>query len=160
MSRRWLPDNRPISCFAGKGFSRRMQFTLSGRLIEMPKRSGGPNKSEAIRSYLEAHPEAKPKEIVEALKAQGIDVTPAFVSTIKSKSGVGGGGGRKKRARRKTAAAAPQAAPAAARAPRGGAAESETVSVASLVKAKQLIDDAGGIEKAKAALAALEKISR
>lgn len=129
----------------------------------MPKRSGGPNKSEAIRKYLEANPEAKPKEIVEALKPEGIEVTPAFVSTIKTKSGAAGGGGRKKRGRRKVAAAAaPEAAPAGAAAPRKRAAAraSDQVSVASLMKAKQLVDDAGGVENAKAALSALEKVMR
>ncbi|MGV3485606.1 MAG: hypothetical protein ACO1RT_14415, partial [Planctomycetaceae bacterium] len=52
----------------------------------MAKKSGGPNKSQAIRDYYAAHPNAKPKEISAELKKAGIDVTPAFISTIRSTS--------------------------------------------------------------------------
>lgn len=44
-----------------------------------------PNKSAEIRAYAAANPEAKGRAIVEALKARGIEVTPAFVSAILSK---------------------------------------------------------------------------
>lgn len=44
-----------------------------------------PSKSDSIRAYLEQHPEAKPKEIAEALTAQlGKLVSPGLVSTTKS----------------------------------------------------------------------------
>lgn len=146
----------------------------------MAKRSGGPNKSAAIRDYLESNPNAKPKEIVEHLQSKGMDVTPAFVSTIKSKllsSGQlsagggsaaapaptkrrgrpkGAGAARKKvtrRGRAPKAAAAKTAAPAAAKAPAG------SVSVDGIVLAKKLADQLGGVDKARAALAALEKIT-
>ena len=52
----------------------------------MAKKTNGPNKSQAIRDYYAANPEAKPKQVVEALAAQGVDVSAAFVSTIKSTS--------------------------------------------------------------------------
>lgn len=44
------------------------------------------NKSETIRSYLKAHPKAKPTEIVQALNEQGVEVTPQFVSTVKTQA--------------------------------------------------------------------------
>lgn len=43
------------------------------------------NKSAAIREYLMVHKGAMPKEIVPALKAKGIDVSPQMVSLIKAK---------------------------------------------------------------------------
>ena len=43
------------------------------------------NKSAAIRDYLKAHKGAMPKEIVPAMKAKGIDVSPQMVSMIKAK---------------------------------------------------------------------------
>jgi len=44
------------------------------------------NKSAAIRDYLSASPEAKPKEIVAALSAKGINVSPNMVSIVKAKT--------------------------------------------------------------------------
>jgi len=43
----------------------------------------GPNKSESTRKYVAAHPTAKPKEIVDGLKAEGIDISLALASKIK-----------------------------------------------------------------------------
>lgn len=146
----------------------------------MAKRSGGPNKSAAIRDYLETNADAKPKEIVEHLKSQGMDVTPAFVSTIKSKllssgqisAGSGGGAAKtaakatKRRGRPKGAAKkatrrgrAPKAAAPAATAAPAGRAASGNVSIDGIVLAKKLADQLGGVDKARAALAALEKIT-
>lgn len=49
-------------------------------------------KSQAVREYLKEHRKAGPKEIVDALKAQGIEVTPTLVSNIKyGKRGTGKG---------------------------------------------------------------------
>jgi hypothetical protein len=44
------------------------------------------NKSAAIRDYLSSHRDAKPKEVVAALKEQGIDVSPNVVSIVKAKT--------------------------------------------------------------------------
>ena len=44
------------------------------------------NKSAAIREYLAANPEAKPKEIVAALADKGITVSPNMVSIVKAKT--------------------------------------------------------------------------
>jgi hypothetical protein len=42
------------------------------------------NKTAAVKEYLAKHPTAGPSEVSDALKKQDIDVTPAYVSTIKS----------------------------------------------------------------------------
>ena len=129
----------------------------------MAKKSGGPNKSAAIRDYVQANPDAKPKEIVDALSSQGVAVSPAFVSTIKSKLTSGGGGGRtKKRAkagRPKGSVTKKRVAEPAPRAARTGGRGGD-VSVASLLKAKKLAEELGGVAKAKATLEALEKITQ
>lgn len=56
------------------------------------------NKSAAVREYLKEHKQAKPKEVVAALKEQRIDVSPNMVSMIRAQSKV-------KRAVRKAAEA-------------------------------------------------------
>lgn len=125
----------------------------------MAKRSSGPNKSAAIREYLDKNPEAKPREIVDALKAQGVDVTPAFVSTIKSKSG-GAAAPKKRRGRPARAASAPRTQRATSQPAAGRAASAnDKVSVDSLIRAKKLAQELGGVDKARAALSALEKIT-
>jgi hypothetical protein len=43
------------------------------------------NKSQAVRDYLAGHPEAMPKEVMEALAKDGIKVSRVHVSTVKSK---------------------------------------------------------------------------
>lgn len=62
----------------------------------------GKNKSQAIRDYIAQNADAKPSQIAEALKEQGIEVTAQFVSTIKSnalrkegKTGARGNRGRR-----------------------------------------------------------------
>jgi hypothetical protein len=46
------------------------------------------NKSAAVREYLDSHKDAKPKEIVAALKEKGIDISPNMVSIVKAKAKV------------------------------------------------------------------------
>lgn len=48
------------------------------------KAAGGVNKSEIIRAYKSENPNAKPKEIVEAMAAAGVTVTAQTVSTVLS----------------------------------------------------------------------------
>lgn len=45
-------------------------------------------KSEAIRTYLKANNSAMPKQVVAALKEQGISVSPNMVSIIRAQAGV------------------------------------------------------------------------
>jgi len=104
----------------------------------MAKKRGGTNLSAEIRKYAEANPKAKPKAVAEGLAATGVKVTPIYVSTILSnmrrKSGKGKRRGRK--------AGRPAASDAHA----------------SLILAKKLADQMGGVSKARAALDTLARI--
>lgn len=119
----------------------------------MAKKSGGPNKSQAIRDYYSAHPNAKPKEISLELKKAGIDVTPAFISTIRStsmgkkKKTVKATSGRRASTSRATAA---KAAPSKA---------SRAISIDNLIKTKSLVKELGGIDNVMATLSALKRLS-
>ena len=97
------------------------------------------NKSEAIRNYLAAQPNATPNEIVAGLKQQGITVSPGLASNVKYTSG------------------RPRKGPKR----RGRPAKTESngaLSVSDLVEAKKLADQLGGIEQARQALATLEEL--
>ncbi len=98
------------------------------------------NKSQAIRDAVKDNPKAGPTEIAQIVSKRGIKVTPTFVSTVKTMA--------KKRKRRAKRKAAPVAKPAV----------SDKVSLSTLVQAKKLADQMGGVEKAKDALAALAKL--
>jgi len=118
----------------------------------MAKKSAGPNKSQAIRDYYAAHPSAKPKEIAAELKKQGVDVTPAFISTIRSTTM------KKKKKTTKTASVKPASVKSAAKSP-VKATGSVALSIESLLKAKGLVKELGGIENAMATLSALKRLA-
>jgi hypothetical protein len=101
------------------------------------KAAAGPNKSAAIRDYKKHHRKARPKEVAEALNKEGLQVSAAFVSTVLSNA---------KRRRRKGR--------------RGDARKGGRSGDAytTLVQAKKLSDQMGGIDKARAALDALARI--
>ena len=99
------------------------------------------NKSQAIRDYITANPKAKPKDVVTALSEQGVTVTPAFVSTLRSNDKRKGRKGPGRRGR-----------------PAGSTKSASSVGIDSLVQAKKLIDKMGGINQARQALDALSKI--
>jgi len=103
------------------------------------------NKSQAVRDYLKSHRRAKPAAVSEALKAEGIDVSPQAVSTVKSNMKKKKGGKRRSAGGRK----------AASRKTSGGG---DTISVSALLDAKRLVDKLGSVEKAKTALDALGKL--
>lgn len=121
----------------------------------MAKKSSGASKSQVIRDYCEANPKAKPKEVAEALATQGFVVTPQFVSTIRSNAK------RKKTARRP---GRPAGSASTKRAGRGSASRpaaakgKEDVSIDSLLKAKKIVQEMGGVEDARKALDALSKL--
>lgn len=125
----------------------------------MAKKTGGPNKSQAIRDYYAANPEAKPKQVVEALAAQGIDVSPAFVSTIKSTSK----GDKPATRRGPRASKSTRGAVAALPAPRAAASSNkrsdQTISIDNLLKAKDLVKELGGIDNAINTLSALKQLA-
>jgi hypothetical protein len=103
---------------------------------------GEVNKSKAIRDYVAANPKDGPKAVAVALGEQGIDVSAAFVSTVKSTAK------RRKKGRR-------VGRPRATKTAKAGA----TFTVSELLQAKKLSEEVGGIEKAKAAIDALAKLS-
>ena len=94
-------------------------------------------KSQAIRDQLQATPDAMPKEIVAAIKSQGMKVTSQMVSTLRSK--LNNPPKKKRRKKRKVA---------------GG----EMVAVETLLKAKKLAEQLGGLDKAREAIDALAKL--
>jgi hypothetical protein len=95
--------------------------------------AGGPTKSELIRSYKKSHGGAGPTEIAAALSKDGSKISPQFVSTVLSNDR------RKSRKGRRAKAAGND-------------------SVQTLVLAKKLADQMGGIDQARTALNALARI--
>ena len=91
------------------------------------------NKTQAIREAIAAAPGATPKEIAHSLKL--LKITPTYVSNIKSKM--------KETKKRKTSKTKKT---------------STKVDLAELIKAKKMVDDLGGVEKAKEMLDALSKL--
>ncbi len=113
----------------------------------MAKKSKGPNKSQAIRDYYKSNPQAKPKDVVTALKKKGVDVSAQFVSTIRSVSKKKGGKvGRPGRPVGSTTAK------------RGRPSRSQEVSLDALINVKRIVDEMGGIGQARSALSALERL--
>jgi hypothetical protein len=98
-------------------------------------------RSQAVRDYLQEHPEASPKEIVDGLKARGIKVKVTLVNSIKYKK-------PSKTGRRH----APSLRVAARKA---GAAE---VTVEQLLECKRLADSMGGIDRVRNAVELLEQL--
>lgn len=115
----------------------------------MAKKKKSVNKSLAIREYLAVSPDAKPPEVIAAMKSKGITVTAQFVSTVKSTS-------KKKSTRGKSPV---KKSTAAKRGPRKATLKAAgAISLDSLIKAKQLVEEMGGVEEARSALTALEQL--
>src|SRR5439155_1645490 len=100
------------------------------RHLHMARKRGGANLSAEIRKYVASNPNAKPKAVSEGLAANGVKVTPTYVSTILSNE-------RRKSGKRKR------------RGRRGAARQGDVL--ANLVLAKRLSDKMGGIDQARAA---------
>jgi hypothetical protein len=110
------------------------------------KARGDSSKAEKIRELATNDPSLRNVDIVATLKAQGIKVTPNYVSITRSKSGLGK---RKRRGGRR-------------RKGRAGAAGSHSnngVGLEQMREAARLIRSAGGIEGARRALAVAEQIA-
>ena len=101
-------------------------------------------KTAVVKEAVKAHRKKSPKEIAELLKAQGVEVTAAYVSNIKFQLGIKG----KRNA--KAAAPAPEAA--------APAVPKDAISLGLLQKAKRLAAQFSSIKEAKAALAALAQL--
>jgi len=104
-----------------------------------------PSRSQHIRDYLAQNKTASPKEIVNALKEKGIEVTVGLASLIKYSAKKDGGRRRGATLRRSGSA---------------GAAWHSTgaLSASDLIEAKKLVDGLGGISAARQALEVLEQL--
>jgi len=109
----------------------------------MARRTKRGQRSQAIRDYLSAHPAAGPKDVIAALKEQGVAVTVGLVSNVKY------GSKHKEGHRSRTTTAR-----AAARRTRAG-----SLSVEQLVEVKQFADAFGGAEQLRSALSILEQLA-
>ena len=114
------------------------------------KKASGPNKSEAIREYVKAHPDAGPTKVAAELKKNGIDVALALVSNVK-----GTMLGKKKKKKKKKRV---KPGPKTGRVGRPAGA-SDKVSLSALVEAREFAAKVGGVEQAQALLKALGKLS-
>jgi hypothetical protein len=103
-------------------------------------------KTDAVKAALKANPKMQPKEIAELLQSQGWDIKAQLVSVVKSNL--------KSKKKGKGAAKTVKAAPAA----KSSGAKDGGISLDSLKKAKDLAAQLGGINQAKAALAALSEL--
>lgn len=101
--------------------------------------SGKVNKSQAIREAILGNPDKSPAQVAHILTQAGIDVSPQYVSTIKSKMNAGGGGKAK-----------------AAKGKGVGA----SASGGSLASAIAFIKDSGGLAQARATLDDIEELTR
>ncbi len=97
--------------------------------------AAGVNKAQAIRDYSAKNPEAGPSAIAEALNdTHGWEISAQYVSTIKSSD------------RRRVGTTGKRGRPAGS---------TKELSVQKLKKAKQLAEEMGGLQQARAALDAL-----
>ncbi|NQV25645.1 MAG: hypothetical protein HQ518_14905 [Rhodopirellula sp.] len=126
-----------------KAATPRRTATRRGRPV-----AGGVNMSDAIRDFMTANPSATRPEIRDTLQAQGVPVSNSLVNAVfmKVKSGSGKSA---KRSPGRPKAVARAAAPTSS----GG-----NMSAAELINAKQLVDQLGGIDKVRDALALLEQL--
>ncbi len=99
----------------------------------MPRKKA--NKSQLIRAYKEKHPDARPVDIVRALKVH--KVTASLVGNVLHR-------GKQAQAKKGRGRSAP--------------ANGQGIDVEALLAAKKLVQQLGGIEHAKSALNVLEKL--
>lgn len=112
------------------------------------------NKSQMIRDYKKNHPRQKPKQIAEELGKQGVTISAQFVSTVLSTAKRK----QRKQGRRKAGPADRAATRQPVRKSAGGTASE--VSYRSLLRAKEIVKEMGGISEARRALDALEKLTQ
>jgi len=139
-----LPDRCAITFIA------QLPLIHSPGRVTMPrKKAKGPNKSAAIREYLDQNKRAKPKEIVAAMKEKGLDVSPQMVSTIKTKY----------KGRRRRKMSGQEVGNGLVNDRRGRPRKSGKVSIEQLIAVKRLADQVGGVQAAREALDVLAKLS-
>ena len=97
---------------------------------------GRVNKTQMVREYLNEQPNAMPKEVSEALKEKGVEISPQIVSQIKYQLRLVGGYGRGVLGRGRF----------------------ENLSADDLLKVKELSDAIGGPQNLERALEILKKL--
>lgn len=112
------------------------------------KKVGRGVRTQAIREYMDAHPEATAGEIVEALRAQGLKVNAGMVYNLRSSAKRTGKRGRP----------AKRGVNGVSR--RGRPASGTTLSEKQLLATKQLADQLGGTDALRRTLDLLEKLAR
>jgi hypothetical protein len=118
--------------------------------IEMAKKPKV-NKTQAVRDYLKAHPEAKSGEIVAALAKQGIKITPNYVSNIKTTTSKA----RKAKKTVKQQAAVAVAAPAVVEKPMK---TGDTITLEQIKKTAKTIKAMGGFQRVTEVLEAIKEL--
>jgi len=116
--------------------------------IKMKTRNPRANsKSGAVRAYFQRYPQAGPTEVANALKKEGIEISPAHVSNVKAamkrRNGLNNGHAGRRRGR-----------PGRPARMAGG----DAVSISSLLEARSFAERVGGVEKASALISALSKL--
>ncbi|MEX0642284.1 MAG: hypothetical protein WD468_06260 [Pirellulales bacterium] len=101
-------------------------------------------KSQAVREYLQANPDAMPKDAIAAMAQKKIKVSSQLISTLKAKLK---GGTMRTAARRGRPAKR-----------RGRGAGNGSISIDALLAAKRLVDEVGDVERAKEALEVLARL--
>ena len=99
------------------------------------------NKSQKIREHLAKNKNAKPMAVVEALKAEGVEVSTALVGQVKYH---GPGKSKRRKAGSKKTAAAATTQPG--------------LTVSDLRNVKKVVDRLGGIKQARKALDVLQEL--
>jgi len=108
------------------------------------------SKTQAVRDYLKAHPEAKSGEIAKALTKQGIKITPNYVSNIKTTINKAGS---KKKAAKKPAAV--EAAPTVVETP---AKNGGTITLDQVKKVAHTIKTLGGFHRVSEVLDVIKEL--
>jgi hypothetical protein len=108
------------------------------------------NKSQAVRDYLSAQPDAMPKDVRAALAKEGIEVSRVLVSTIKSKLSKTG----TTRKSAKKASVAEAAAPAVVEKPTNGG----TITLEQVKKVAHTIKMLGGIQRVTEVLEVIKEL--
>ncbi len=114
-------------------------------------------KTAAIAAALQAHPDKMPIEIAEIMKSEGWDINSQAIRVVKSK--LKHRNERQSLQKPRPKPAPVKAAPIEVMQPAAAAALAEDdISFDSLIKAKRMAEQLGGIQQAKAAIAALAEL--
>lgn len=109
------------------------------------KKKSDVNVSERIRTELQSDPGAKPAQIAEKLKAEGLDVKANYISAIKS-AAKAKGKTRRKPGRPAKSGRGPGRPPGSGAKKESG---SVSVSAADLIEAQRLAKQLGGVKRAQ-----------